>query len=233
MESRANACPDHYNLIQRKGLQGWGNSLIDRQIEKRVRRQEGFKILELGASSGEHLSFVQREPIWESYICLDINPGITNPTLYQQIVANESTGYQRVEFVKANAENLPFNDSTFDLVVATCLLAHVDQPELVIEEVRRVAKNKGQIVIGLPCDPGIVNRVIKFLVTYRKMKRLGISDPKLTYARDHKNPISSLIVFIKHICRHDKIKLRYHPFRIKSWNCNLFVIIDCTLNKKS
>jgi ubiquinone/menaquinone biosynthesis C-methylase UbiE len=222
---------NNYWLIQRDGLQGWGNSLIDRQIEKRVRRQEGYKILELGASSGEHLSFVQREPIWKSYTCLDINPGITNPKMYQHIIANESPSYQRIEFVKANAENLPFEDSTFDIVVATCLLAHVDHSELVLQEARRVTKNKGQLVIGLPCDPGLVNRVIKFIVTFPKMKRLGISDPKLTYARGHKNPISNLIVFIKHIFCQDKIKLRYYPLKIQSWNCNLFVIFDCTLNK--
>jgi SAM-dependent methyltransferase len=222
---------DNYKLIQRDGLQGWGNSLIDRQIEKRVKRKKGFKILELGASSGEHLSFVRNEPIWESYICLDVNPGITNPKLYQDIISNNSPSYKGVKFVKANAENLPFSDSTFDLVVATCLLAHVDNPELVLQEARRVTKNNGKIIIGLPCDPGILNRMIKFIVTYPKMKRIGIIDPKLSYAREHKNPINNLIVIIKHVFSQDKINLRYQPLKIKSWNLNFFVLLDCNLDK--
>lgn len=231
MQTGDNAHLDNYNSIQRSGLQGWGNSLIDQQIEKNIKRKEGFKILELGASSGEHLSYVKDEPIWDSYICLDINPGATNPKLYQNIVSKKSKSYSRVKFVKANAESLPFNDSTFDLVVATCLLAHVDQPELVLQEARRVTKNKGQIIIGLPCDPGIVNRMTKFMVTYPKMKRIGITDPKLSYARDHKNPINNLIVIIKYVFRQDKINLKYQPLRIKSWNLNLFVILVCNLNK--
>ena len=48
-----------YTVIQRTGFQGWGNSLIDRLIERKVNRKEGMRILELGASSGEHLKFVK------------------------------------------------------------------------------------------------------------------------------------------------------------------------------
>ena len=48
----------NYRSIQRSGIQGLGNSLIDRLIEKKVRRQFGMRILEIGASSGEHLLYV-------------------------------------------------------------------------------------------------------------------------------------------------------------------------------
>lgn len=222
-----------YKKLQRTGVQCWGNSLIDRLIESRVERFEDMKILELGASSGEHLRYVDKEPKWHSYIGLDINPGISDPELYANLMNNESSSnLPNITFVKGSAENLPFEDNSFDLIIATCLLAHVRDAEKVLQEARRVVKDNGQITIGLPTDPGILNRLIKKIFTYPKMKRLGILNPKLEYAREHINAVGNLVELIKFNFSDDLLELRFFPFIVRSWNLNLVVIMNCKVRKK-
>lgn len=46
-----------------------------------------------------------------------------------------------IKFVQANAENLPFEDKSFDTVIAGDMLEHVNNPIRVIEELNRVGKN--------------------------------------------------------------------------------------------
>jgi ubiquinone/menaquinone biosynthesis C-methylase UbiE len=221
-----------YSGIQRSGIQGWGNSLIDRLIEKKVRRQFGMRILEVGASSGEHLLYVSKEPFWEEYIALDINPGISNPDLYSEVVGNRSSNFPSVKFVAGNAEEMPFDDDTFDLVVSTCLLAHVKEPEKVLSEIRRVVRGGGQVVIGLPTDPGILNRLVKVIITYPKMRRHGVSNPRLEYAREHINGVGNLIEMAKFLFMEDQVKFRYYPFFVRSWNANLAVVLICRVEKQ-
>lgn len=61
---RADFYSKFYTELQRTGIQGWGNSLIDKLIEKSIKRTEVSNILELGAASGEHLMFVSKDPPW-------------------------------------------------------------------------------------------------------------------------------------------------------------------------
>jgi hypothetical protein len=96
---------------------------------------------------------------------------------------------------------------------------------------RRVVTVGGQIVIGLPTDPGIINRLVKLLITYPKMKRTGVLNPRLTYAREHINPIGNLIALIKNAFSSDEVKLHFFPLRLQSWNFNLVVIVNCSIRK--
>ena len=215
-----------YKNLQRRGLQGWGNSFIDTLIEGRVNRFEGMTILELGASSGEHLRFVSPQPMWSSYVGLDISPGLSDPELFKSLTRAESPRFPNVRFVKGSAEELPFEDASFDLIISTCLLAHVGDPERVLMEIKRVIKENGQVVIGLPTDPGILNRLVKRIITYPKMNRMGIANPRLEYAREHINGIGNLLELIKFQFSNDSLKLKYFPFSLKSWNLNLVVVVD-------
>lgn len=210
----------HYAVAQRTGLQGWGNSLIDRQVERHVVRRPGDRILEIGASSGEHLAFVSGQPAPSAYVALDLQPRITDPERAAEL---ERSG--RVEFVEGDAAAMAFDDAEFDVSVSTCVLAHVSDPEAVFQELRRVTRPGGCIVVGMPCDPGMANRLVKSLVTYRAMTAAGVDNPRLSYAREHSNGIGNLIVLAKHVFREDDAVFRYFPFGIPSWNANLAVTL--------
>lgn len=218
-----------YRAAQRAGIQGRGNALLDRALERARKALRGagpwhpggggHEVLEVGASSGEHLAYVDSSS-FDRWTCLDVKPGVTDPELYAELSTDP-----RVRFVEGDAESLPFSDESFDEVVATCILHHVVNPEVVLREMRRVVRQGGTIAIALPTDPGVLNRAIKVAITYPQMRRAGVENPRLEYAREHRNHIGALIQQMRHVFQQDNLSVRYYPWRVWSWNINFFVVV--------
>jgi SAM-dependent methyltransferase len=57
----------------------------------------------------------------------------------------EEAGVGNVEFQQADAESLPFDDATFDVVHAHQVLQHVPHPVQVLSEMRRVCRPEGTV----------------------------------------------------------------------------------------
>ncbi|MBI4235446.1 methyltransferase domain-containing protein [Candidatus Peregrinibacteria bacterium] len=55
--------------------------------------------------------------------------------------------YAEVNFVKASAYNLPFDDGKFDTVTATFLLVHLKNLNGAFAEINRVLKNGGKLIL--------------------------------------------------------------------------------------
>jgi ubiquinone/menaquinone biosynthesis C-methylase UbiE len=53
----------------------------------------------------------------------------------------------KIKFVLANADNLPFPDGYFDLVISYASLHHWFRPELVFKEAQRVVRKGGAVII--------------------------------------------------------------------------------------
>lgn len=202
-----------------KSLQSFGISYFEKALEKRSRLVIPLeRQLELGSGSGEHLPFVHQIPN-KAYVCLD-----TNLPRTQEWIKKSSLELQKkLQFIKANAESIPFKDQSFEKITGTCLLHHVSDPLAVLIESRRVLKVGGEIVFIMPTDPGFFNQTIKRLVTYRRMKKFTHYKPQLILALDHINAVNSIIELAKFVFKDDDLKIDYLPFRIKSWNFNLIV----------
>ena len=56
----------------------------------------------------------------------------------------------RFRYVQGDAEALPFDDGTFDLVTCQTVLIHVADPQAVIREFVRVTKPGGQVIVAEP-----------------------------------------------------------------------------------
>jgi ubiquinone/menaquinone biosynthesis C-methylase UbiE len=69
----------------------------------------------------------------------------------------------RVFLTKSNAEYLPFKDGSFDKVYCTEVVEHVYNPQRLIEEMIRVVKPEGSIVLSAPNEK-IIN-LLKDLLT--------------------------------------------------------------------
>lgn len=65
-------------------------------------------------------------------------------------IAKESIKNKKVKLLKADATKLPFADKSFDKIIASEILEHIDNEVLAIKEMRRVLKDKGTIVITVP-----------------------------------------------------------------------------------
>ncbi len=55
--------------------------------------------------------------------------------------------FPKIKFVQGNIEKLPFADNSFDTVITTHTLEHVQNLRVAVDELRRVAKNELIIVV--------------------------------------------------------------------------------------
>lgn len=68
-------------------------------------------------------------------------------------VANNQFSGDGVVFLKHTAEELPFENNSFDVVVSFETVEHLDYPEKLLQEIARVVKFNGVVLISCPNDP--------------------------------------------------------------------------------
>jgi ubiquinone/menaquinone biosynthesis C-methylase UbiE len=136
---------------------------------------------------------------------------------------------ERVIFEIQNVENLSYPNDYFDRIILTCVVAHLTEPFKSLQELRRVAKPKGIISIFVSTDPSVLLRVIRKLITNRKMKNLTVPY-KLYNAIEHRNTPTSIIEMVKWIYSKDTVKIDYYPFKLKSWNLSTHIVINIIKN---
>ena len=174
------------------------------------RNLKNLEILEVGAGNGEHLSQCKLD--FSLYVQSDIR---LNSNLF---VADNSS------FVISDAEKLSeFKDLNYDLLIATCLLAHLDDMYTALENWRRVIKPNGFAVIYVPCEPGIFLRICRFFSTRRKIQGFGFNHAVLHW-REHRNHFMGMRTAIRHTFRDSKIFSLRLPFPFLPWELNLFQI---------
>ena len=55
--------------------------------------------------------------------------------------------------IKADARELPFPNSSFDLVVCLDVIEHIEEHEVVLNEIHRITRVGGHILLSVPEDP--------------------------------------------------------------------------------
>jgi len=79
---------------------------------------------------------------------------ITNDLIYFGIdgIENKFKNYVLFDF---NQKSLPFKDKTFDAINCSAVLEHLFYPLHIMEELSRILKDDGVILISLPNDKGL------------------------------------------------------------------------------
>jgi len=125
----------------------------ERLVEAFVRLSRlppGARVADLGCGSGVFTELLRRKG-YQS-VGLDLSP---------KLVALGRRKYPGLELVEGDAENLPFENASFDGVLLSGLVHHFPDPRRLAAEVRRVLKAGGQFVAF---DP---NRMNPFMWLYR------------------------------------------------------------------
>lgn len=111
------------------------------RVRKKIVSGIDGKILEIGTGTGANFPFYSKEKV-ERVVSLE-----PNPYMLDQAKRRAKEFDLPVEFHQGMAETLPFKDGEFDTVVATLVLCSVSEPEKVFQEMRRVCKKGGKIVL--------------------------------------------------------------------------------------
>ena len=213
------------------GAQKRGSAYFHRIIEKYYNNSKDhmLDILEVGAGSGEHLPYLNSSTLYNlnSYTLLDLREqSLAFSNVTPKININNKYGSKKHFFyIQGSVEKIPFKSGKFDRVTSTCLFHHLDNPLKGFQEIRRVLRVGGQASIGLPTDPGLLNRIVKKVITFPAARKAGIGDPRLIYALEHRNHVGGLIQIARTAFKNDHIKIYYKPFLIPSWNLNLAAVI--------
>jgi ubiquinone/menaquinone biosynthesis C-methylase UbiE len=218
-----------FDQTANKGFNGFLFDFTHKTLELIPRLSNGkkraisSKVLEVGAGLGQHLKFVEKS--YSKYTMTDVNPSL-------MLKNNRESKLAKIEYKVADVHNLPFTQGSFDRVISTCLLHHLDDVETALSEIKRVIKKGGLVSIYLSCDPGVMNRLLRRLLIIPKARRLGFSEYDIFIAREHKNHFQSIEFMINHVFKGQNIEKKYYPFHIKSWNLNTFCIFQIQINSK-
>lgn len=211
---------EHYNKINTTATEGSiFSKVLHRSLEKSHKSNHGFRILEVGSHTGEHVKYVKDDwKISGSYLATDIR------NLNSVELNNLSS--MGVSYEVQDVENLTFSDNQFDRVISTCLFHHLMDPVKGFQEVRRVTKVGGSIDILLPNDPGLMYRFLRKQTTLRKAKKANLKrDAEFFHALEHRNHYLALSVLATRVYEGDLIKTIGYPFYLNLYNLNAFTVL--------
>lgn len=172
------------------------------------------RVLEVGAGTGVHFGFVRHT--FDEYYLTDLNP-----PMMERIVLPVSIAESSVILKAEDATRLSFADNTFDRVIAAHVLEHLYKPHEVLREWVRVIRPGGILTLVLPCDPGVLWRLGRYMVARRSFMKAGLQYD-YWMAREHVNPVNNLVALVHHYF--SEIHEHWLPARIPSMDLNLFYI---------
>lgn len=118
-------------------------SPLEKRKFKRIRKEllknaEGT-VLEIGAGTGVNFPHYKSA---DNVIAIE-------PSTYmiRQSHSKREQSQVPIEVIEASAEDLPFEDSTFDTVVATLVFCTIPNPSKALTEIKRVCKPNGKILL--------------------------------------------------------------------------------------
>jgi SAM-dependent methyltransferase len=198
--------------VDARGIMAYLSSYPHKLLERPFPSNDKFVILELGCGQNEHFAFVAKD--LSRYYALDFKKPRQNPT------------HPNFEFIEASATNIPLESSSVNRVVLTCLLLHLNDPETVLLEIKRVLKSPGFVSIYIPTEPSFLLRLFRSISSKRHARKLGYEGYDLFIIRDHITYFSRILTLIRYHFDDFDIAIRYRPFFIPFWHLNALCVIQ-------
>lgn len=165
------------------------------------------------------LSEIEEIVDFKNSVVLDVGCGIS--TLLNHVEAKQKYGVdplveeyknffkypEDVTVKMARGENLPFQENTFDIVICSNVLDHTDDPLKTLNEIYRVLKHSGKLILTLEIFPNEIKRdaAHPHSITLKKLNLLLLGNFKYIF---HKK--SPWIGFMAYYRFGDKATRRAH-----------------------
>lgn len=101
-----------------------------------MREVKGKRVLDLGCGTGRTTASLVK-----------LGAEVCGVDISKEMIAVASKKCRGAEFVVGDSEKLPFEDASFDLVVATFLIVHLKYLQRTFDEVYRVLKPGGTFIV--------------------------------------------------------------------------------------
>lgn len=195
------------------GLLGRGWNLAHSLIERPFQDSHHFNlVLELGAGHGQHFPHVRHS--FGQYLMTDLMPELLP-------VAHDG----RVNTMGLDAADLrPIASESVDRLIATCLLAHMNDPLAALQEWRRVVRPGGYLSLYVPLEPSIANLLVRKAYIWPRSRRHGAVDPEYLMWSQHMIHYPALRVFLNLAFAKDSVETRRFPSKFVPWNLGIFEV---------
>ena len=110
-----------------------------RRLRRKLLAQATGRVLEIGVGTGTNLSLYPRSC---QITAVDLSPGMMD-------IARKKAARRglQVDFHVTDAENLPFEDGSFDVVVDTLSTCTITDPVRALREMARVCRKDGRVLL--------------------------------------------------------------------------------------
>lgn len=116
------------------------------EIINRVLEMQPKNILDLGCGNGNILDILSKCTSYDLY-GLDLSENMINEA--------KKKLKDKARLKIGDAENLPYEDNKFDVIICNASFHHYTHPQKVLKEIRRVLAPNGILILGdptFPCD---------------------------------------------------------------------------------
>ena len=146
---------DFYNRVISLGTQ----TRVKKNSLKQLKLNDGDKVLDVCTGTGDLVYYMDK---------LNPNLDLTGVDFSEKMleIAREKQGDKKnIRFFIADGRELPFEDNSFDVVTIGFGLRNIKNYERVVDEIKRVLKNRGQVLnIDFSCDDTVGNSVFDLIV---------------------------------------------------------------------
>lgn len=108
-------------------------------VLKRVQLSGGERVLDVGCGNGLYYEKIQDQKLDLEYVGLD---------LLESMIQNHPLKTEDGMLALGNAQDMPFEDDYFDLVMANHMLHHIGDMDKALSEIRRILKPGGLLVVA-------------------------------------------------------------------------------------
>lgn len=134
---------ERINVSLQKALTTAGDMALKRRARNIIEAldlKEGDKVLEIGCGNGYYLSLLNRLNLNLKLAGIDID-------ILALKDAAKFIGDKKVKLVLGTAAKMPFKTASFDKIVMSEVIEHVDDEESVLLEAKRVLKKEGALAL--------------------------------------------------------------------------------------
>lgn len=139
---------------------------------------EAMKILDIGCGDGYHAFYMYYNLDCENIFIHGIDISETDLHLAEEFKKRFSIANDKIVFTIGDAEHLCFEPNTFDMVICTEVLEHLQNPKNCFLEMARVLKPGGTAIISTPNDD---NPIITFIKRFKRV--VGANNEELKEQR--------------------------------------------------
>lgn len=175
----------------------------------------GKRVLEIGPGDLNHHHFWRGKP--EVYVLADIQNSMLERS--QAKLTSARVNFESHLLERNDGALLPFDPSSFDVVVSFYSLEHLFPLEEYLVEILRVLKTNGLFIGAIPCEGGLAWGGGRFLTSRRWLRSNTTIDPDKIICWEHPNFADGILAALdKFFC---KKHLDYWTLKVPAIDLNL------------